>query len=431
MKRPSCLSFTRSAQVLGTVLGLASGYVHAAPSPEEMWKIIQQQQKTIEELKTKLESTQESVRVTQKKVKTTEQKVEATADAIETKPAGASWADRTRVGGYGELHYNNLDNDFTGTETDEVDFHRFVLYFGHDFTDRFRFFSELELEHAVSGEGQNGEIELEQAWVEFDVFESQRVRAGLDLIPVGIINPTHEPPTFYGVERNPVETFIIPTTWWEAGLGAMGEIAPGWNYDLVLTSGLDTPTTGSDAFFIREGRQKVSEAPADDGAVTGRIRYTGYPGLELGFTGQYQSDVTQGALDIDATLFEGHVDFRKGGWGLRALAAGWNLDDGPAGVGPKSGPSPGRNKQWGWYIEPSYRFDLLGWLPGEVGIFARYNQWNNNAGADLDTEQEQVNAGFNYWPISDIVFKFDVQEQFGDDDANDNDGFNLGVGYQF
>ena len=237
MKGPFCLSVTRSAHVLGTVLGLAPGIVHAAPSPEEMWKIIQQQQKTIEELKPKLESTQESVRVTEDKVKTTEQKVEATADAIETKPAGASWADRTRVGGYGELHYNNLDNDFTGMEKDEVDFHRFVLYFGHDFTDRFRFFSELELEHSLSGEGQNGEVELEQAWVEFDVFESHRVRAGLDLIPVGIINPTHEPPTFFGVERNPVETNIIPTTWWEAGLGAIGELAPGWNYDLVLILG--------------------------------------------------------------------------------------------------------------------------------------------------------------------------------------------------
>ena len=52
MKGPFCLSVTRSAHVLGTLLALASGTVHAAPSPEEMWKIIQQQQKTIEELKT-------------------------------------------------------------------------------------------------------------------------------------------------------------------------------------------------------------------------------------------------------------------------------------------------------------------------------------------------------------------------------------------
>ena len=70
MEGPFCLGFTRPAQVLGTVLALASGTVHAAPSPEEMWDIIQQQQKTIQELKLKLEATQESVRVTQKKVKT-------------------------------------------------------------------------------------------------------------------------------------------------------------------------------------------------------------------------------------------------------------------------------------------------------------------------------------------------------------------------
>ncbi len=429
--RPFCLSFARSARVLGPVLALASATVHAAPSPEEMWKIIQQQQKTIEELKTKLESTQENVQLTQERVEATEKNVEATADAIETAPRGASWADRTRVGGYGELHYNNLDNDFTGTEKDEVDFHRFVLYFGHDFTDRFRFFSELELEHALTGEGEAGEVELEQAWVEFDVFDSHRVRAGLDLIPVGIINPTHEPPTFFGVERNPVETNIIPTTWWEAGLGAIGELAPGWNYDLVLHSGLETDTTGSDAFLIRPGRNKVSEASADDGAMTGRIRYTGYPGLELGFSGQYQSDLTQGAGGIDATLFEGHVDFRKGGWGLRALAARWDLDEGTTGLGPESGPSLGRDEQWGWYIEPSYRFDLAGLIPGELGIFARYNQYDNNAGVDLGTEREQVDAGFNYWPHPDVVFKFDVQEQFGENNGNDDDGFNLGVGYQF
>jgi hypothetical protein len=45
-------------------------------------------------------------------------------------------------------------------------------------------------------------------------------------------------------------------------------------------------------------------------------------------------------------------------------------------------------------------------------------------------EQEQINGGFNYWPHPDVVFKFDVQEQFGQKPGND-DGFNLGVGYQF
>jgi outer membrane murein-binding lipoprotein Lpp len=104
------------------------------PSAEEMWRVIQAQQKTIDELKAKLEQSQGQLRSTSKRVEATEEKVEATAEAVEAaeeKPkTAASWVDRTRIGAYGELHYNNLDNDETGVETDQVDFHRFVIYLG-------------------------------------------------------------------------------------------------------------------------------------------------------------------------------------------------------------------------------------------------------------------------------------------------------------
>ena len=120
---------------------------------------------------------------------------------------------KTVIGGYGELHYNNIE------DTESIDFHRFVLFFGHEFTESIRFFSEFELEHALSGDGKPGEVELEQAYIEMDLTESTTLKTGLFLVPVGIINETHEPPTFYGVERNPVEKNIIPATWWEAGAG--------------------------------------------------------------------------------------------------------------------------------------------------------------------------------------------------------------------
>jgi hypothetical protein len=78
-------------------------------------------------------------------------------------------------------------------------------------------------------------------------------------------------------------------------------------------------------------------------------------------------------------------------------------------------------------VGPSFK-TLIGFIPGEIGVFARYNVWDNNAGSSNDTEFKQVNAGFNYWPIPDVVFKFDAQPR--DSDKNDN-GFNLGMGYQF
>ena len=212
--------------------GYGTALMAAPPSAEEMWEIIQEQQKTIEELKSKLEQTEEKVTATESKVKETEQKVEATADAVEQQTYGTStagsWADRTSIGGYGELHYNNLKDQVGDNDLNRVDFHRFVLYFGHEFNDDIRMFSEIEIEHALAGDGAPGEVELEQAWVELDMNNQHRLRAGLDILPIGIINQIHEPNTFYGVERNRVETEIIPTTWWEAGLmfdGEFGRVA--------------------------------------------------------------------------------------------------------------------------------------------------------------------------------------------------------------
>ena len=115
--------------------------------------------------------------------------------------------EKLHLGGYGELHYNDTETD-GGSKSRSVDAHRFVLFFGYDFTDKVRFRSEFELEHAIAGEGQVGEIELEQMYVEVDMTDNTSIQTGVILVPMGILNENHEPPTFYGVERNDVEKFI-------------------------------------------------------------------------------------------------------------------------------------------------------------------------------------------------------------------------------
>jgi hypothetical protein len=426
-------------------LGLIAGFMFItsvqaeAPDAEEMWKIIQQQQKVIEQLQQKLEQTEQKVEVAEQKVEATAQEVEAAADAIETAQAsstGSSWFDKTSVGGYGELHYNNLsdDNATVGGDDalDRVDFHRFVLYFGHEFNDDIRFFSEFELEHALAGEGQTGEVELEQAWLEMDINDNHRFRAGVDILPIGIINTTHEPNTFYGVERNKVETEIIPVTWWEAGAGFNGEVAPGWNYHVVAHGGLLSPTTGSSTLRPRSGRGKVANADNQDIAFTGQLRYTGIPGLEVGLSGQYQADMTgtADAFEVDATLFEGHVDYKhNSGFGLRALYARWDIDA-PTGV------TFTQDNIDGWYIEPAYRFKAPGVIPGELGFFTRYAEWDERGQGTVPNgtyvQFESWNVGMNWWPHKNVAFKVDYQNESGDSRADAiRDGINLGLGYQF
>ena len=122
---------------LAVAIGLLCGTAAAAqpPNADEMWRIIQAQQEQISELKAKLSQTDE--------------KVEATGDALEQVSSSAtggsstagSWVERTKIGGYGELHYNNLEGEGGASDLDRLDFHRFVLFFGHEFNDRIRFFS--------------------------------------------------------------------------------------------------------------------------------------------------------------------------------------------------------------------------------------------------------------------------------------------------
>lgn len=344
-------------------------------------------------------------------------KLEQQVAGLRAGGAGPGLADGILIHGYGELHYNNLQGKGGAADKEEIDLHRFVLFFGYDFNERIRFYSELEVEHAFAGPGKPGEVEMEQAYLDFDLTDRHSARAGLFIVPVGLLNQTHEPPRFYGVERNPVENRVLPTTWREAGVGMHGELGAGWRYEAYVHSGLNT-STGS-TYAVRSGRQSAANANASDPAATLALNWS-IPGVTLGGAVNYQSDITQGR-DPDAGsawLGEVHADLRRGPFGLRALYAGWALD----GEGPKR---MGADRQVGWYVEPSYRVNE------SVGVFARYNEWDNQAGTGTTASRKrQWDAGVNWWPHEQVVVKADYQWQ---DNANgkDQNGFNLGVGYEF
>lgn len=330
----------------------------------------------------------------------------------------SAWAEKTSFGGYGEMHLNKLNNKKPGgADKDEIDFHRFVLFMSHEFNDKLRFFSELEIEHSLVA-GDKGAVELEQAYVDFTLNDTFSAKGGMFLVPVGMINETHEPTTFYGVERNPVENKIIPTTWLEGGAALSARLGTGFTLDAALTSGLFS--TAADNYVVRNGRQNVAKASAKDPAYTARLKWAGIPGVELGGAVNYQADITQStdATAGAATLYEAHAVVNKGAFGLRLLYAGWNLD----GSGPKA---VGADKQNGWYVEPAWKFSE------QWGVFARHSSWDNQAGDTTDSKYSQADVGVNYWPHPDVVVKLDLQNQKSPSGKDEYDGFNVGVGYQF
>ncbi|RMD71098.1 MAG: porin, partial [Gammaproteobacteria bacterium] len=345
---------------------LAFGAQAEPPSMEELWQIIQKQQQEIQRLKEKLESTEA-------KVEETEQKVEATGEMLEeAKPSAPAWTEKTSVGSYGEITYNNYRED---DRDDVLDLKRFVLFLGYRFNERIRFQSELEVEHAfVEGGEESGEVAMEQAYVQVGLADRVNLRAGLQLIPLGILNETHEPTTFYGVERNEVETRIIPSTWRELALGLQGEALPGLEYNVGISSSLDASEFKDPSKGIRSMRQSGFKANANDLAFYGALNYRGVPGLLLGagiFTGNTGQD-NEAIGDARLTLWDVHGKYRFRDVELRALYARGTLDD-AGNIAFVTGQTAPETFD-GWYAEAAYHL----WKRGERELvpFVRYAAYN-------------------------------------------------------
>ncbi|MCF6200497.1 MAG: hypothetical protein L3J67_14135, partial [Hyphomicrobiaceae bacterium] len=253
---------------------------------------------------------------------------------------------------------------------------------------------------------------------------------GVSLIPVGIINDTHEPPTFYGVERNDVEKRIIPTTWWEGGAKAGGKLGEtGLFWDAMAHSGLNNSVAdGLTPGDIRGGRQKVSLATSDNPAYTGRVGWA-YNGIKLSGTYQHQTDITPNDITkTEARLLEAHADIVQPlndqvSLGLRALYARWDV----AGTVAQAS---GRDELLGWYVEPSVKFELPNW--GAIGLFYRYETWDETAGDAIASVNSRQTYGVNYWPTENVVLKADWRIDNNDTGARAEDNrFDLGMGFQF
>lgn len=386
--------FFVSSALLGSIIA-APGYAQNSTD-----------QATIEALQERIEALELGV----------DTKLNLLADAVDQQQSEHKTS-KVNIGGYGELHYNALSQD--DTDIRELDFHRFVLFFGYEFSERARFVSELEIEHVIASAGNRGAVELEQAYIEIDLRERMRLQTGVLLMPVGIMNETHEPPTFYGTERPIIETTIIPTTWYSAGINLSHRLENGLRYDVMVSEGLKTEdptsTTNAEPFNVKKGKQKSSFAAAYDLAITGRVAYTGINGLELAMYGQYQPDIDQSA-EISyadaATFIGGHAIYQLGDFTTRALYGRWDLDG-------EAAETAGKAIQDGGYMELSWR-PLENW-----GVFARQSAWSQTE----NVNGTQTDIGINYWPHENIVFKADYQMQ--NDDAGNTDGFNLGMGYQF
>lgn len=350
-------------------------------------------------------------------------------------------ASSTPIGGYGELHFNAAYPEGGGPAATQVDLHRLVLFVAHNFSEEFRFYLELEVEHALAAPGAPGEVGVEQAFVDWRVLgEALMLRAGIVLVPMGIINQWHEPPIFHGVERPIVDNRIIPTTWREGGGGLAGEPIEGLRYELYVTGGLNAlGFSGSKG--IRGGRQGVAEALAGSPAVMGRLEIEPALGVIIGGSGYFNMAGQSAHLDIDVPVVGVSLDarLRLRGVEARAMAAFFSIGDVDRlrAMTDEDGISLGidvGSALFGAYIEAGYDVLSLTDTGHSLVPFARF-EWH-------DTTFNEGNTGFNqpsvtsgvfgltYRPMPQLAIKFDYTLRRPYTGAGE-DIVNLGVGWMF
>ena len=356
-------------------------------------------------------------------------------------PAAAAAAS-TVFTGYGEVNYNRPVRNASGAQTD---LRRAVIGIQHRFDEKTKVVAEFEWEHGVVSAEDQGESEIEQLYVEREFNNGLRGKAGLFLMPVGLLNQNHEPTAYYGVERNFVETAIIPTTWREAGVGLSGEFGDGFTWDTGLTTGFDLTKWDAASSEGRESplgaiHQEGQLAKSRDLQLHGALNWRGYPGLLVGgsvFTGKAGHATTDfAANDARVTLAELHTRYTPGAWDLSALWAYGRISNTETLNATFAGnPTPVPSSFAGWYLQAAYKL----WEGGDYALspFARFESFDTArtyasqpAGLGVPTApyERVATVGANLMVGQGVVLKADYQK-FREDKSRDR--VNLGVGFSY
>lgn len=348
----------------------------------------------------------------------------------------------TNIVGYGEVNYNHYRQSGDST----ADLRRFVFGLNHRFDGRLTLHSEVEFEHAVVSSADAGEAALEQAWLNYRHNDPVNFKGGLFLIPLGILNETHEPPSFYGVERNEVETRIIPSTWRELGAGVHGVLGEGFRYDAGVTTSFDSGKLDNPRTGIASAHQEGQLANARNLAVYGALNYR-LPGLLVG-GGVFSGDTGQNGASNAAlrgvaarfTLWDAHARYRVGRLDLQALYAAGTLGDAdkvnaailanraitPPFAAPKS--LKGAYLQGAYHLYKQGNFDVAPFVRIERVDIRQQQDPANGLFQDPNNNDIVRTLGVNFWVHPQVVLKADIQ-RFQTNTAKSR--FDLGLGFLF
>ena len=324
------------------------------------------------------------------------------------------------IGGYGELHYNQSkisDED----PTIILDFHRFIIYYGYNWTEEWSFKSELELEHNFVS-GSNGELELEQAYVNYHK-ENWGFQGGVILPTVGLINEYHEPPLFLSVERPDYNKYIIPTTWFGNGLSIYGNLGD-FKLRLALLEDLKGEGILNDG-HIRGGRGKGYKTTGYSFVKNMSAVYSGIKDLRIGGSLTLNNAPVNSVPDTSVSVKMMELNAKYYANNMYVLFE-YGMND-----------FKGNNvhsmtdfKSSGYYLDLGYN---IGEMVNTNKLIPWFRLSNVSTNVDIDSKiKDYKRFGITWWPIDNVAFKFDYGTITKKSDKdNPVTKINLGLGYNF
>ena len=344
------------------------------------------------------------------------------------------------IGGYGEIYNKSY---LAGDQYDKSDAYRGVFYIGYKFDDEWSLNTEIELEHV-------DESYLEFAYIDYDPkqFDGKLgFRAGLLLLPLGIINEMHEPTTYHGVFRPWVENKLIPTTSRENGVGIYGTLMDGMvDYKWYYVTSWQNPAATKTGAGMRDFRGKGGSTVSNEFANTAKlvihvndytdIGFSIWDGeinpksgtavtvndsnssvrmltsyiqgeyLSFEYTALYHENRFSSVSRLNSTLTSNlHKKFGK-------KQVGYYYD-----IAKDIGSFLGTD----WYVAPFYRYEYLDF----------HDEVDSSAFKNSDFETQYYTFGVTIKPIYNVALKFDVTRYTDKADLGDYRALNIGLGYIF
>ncbi|NSW88276.1 hypothetical protein CL651_000770 [bacterium] len=342
------------------------------------------------------------------------------------------------IGGYGEI-YNKAY--LAGDNADKSDAYRGVFYIGYKFDDEWSLNTEIELEHV-------DESYLEFAYIDYDPaqFDGKLgFRAGLLLLPLGIINEMHEPTTYHGVFRPWVENKLIPTTSRENGVGIYGSLMDGMvDYKWYYVTSWQQPGATKTGAGMRDFRGKGGSTVSNEFANVGKLVFHLNESTDVGFSifdGEINPSGVAKVNDSNASVrmltsyIQGEYHnfeytalyhenrFSSVGRLNNQLTSSTHNKFGKKQVGYyySIARDIGSFFNTDWYVAPFYRYEYLNF----------HDEVDASAFENSDYETQYYTFGVTVKPIYNIALKLDVTRYTDKANLGDSRTLNLGLGYIF